>query len=135
MKRIKKVIGRIFRSVVNEAVNSKVDEILNAGTKANKDLNTAITELDTFGGLMSRKEFIKKLKHTIVLIEKRREWIDSSIYNKKGLPTVESLVELEKDVTELYHKARREDDTTEISKSEGRLEIIDHIKETLEGGN
>ena len=129
MKKLKLLFGRFIRSIVNEVITSRIKEILDAGTRKQKELALVITELDTFGGLMGRKEFIKKLKHAIKLVDLRKKWIDASIYKRKGLSKVEELIELEKEITDLYHKAKREGDKKEIARAEGRLEVIYWIKE------
>ncbi len=72
---------------------------------------------------------MKKLKHKIKLLWLKRKWVIQSVYNTKEFREARDFLELEKEVTRLYHKAKREDDKKEIAKAEGRMEIIDHIKE------
>ncbi len=72
---------------------------------------------------------MNKLKHKLKLLWLRRKWIIQSVYNTKEFKEARDYLELEKELIDLYHKAKREDDKKEIAKAEGRLEVIDHIKE------
>jgi len=134
-QKIKRSFGAFVRSITDEMVNAKIEELLAAGTKKSKDLGLAVSELDVFGGLMGRKEFIAKLKHVIKLVELRKEWIEASIYNRKGLPTIEMLLNLEKEAREKYERARRALSDTrnkELWTAEGELAAFKRIKEVLE---
>lgn len=130
-KKIKRLLGRSIRSITNEVVDAKVEKILAAGTHKGKDLGLAVSELDVFGGLMGRKEFVSKLKHVIKLVELRKEWIEESIYNRKGFPTIEILINLEKQAKAEYEKAKRERDKKDIFFGEGVLKAFEVIKEAL----
>jgi len=131
MKKLKLLFGRFIKSITEEVINSKIEEILSAGTHKQKELALVITELDTFGGLMDRKEFIAKLKHAIKLVDLRKEWIDASIYKRKGLPKIEMLIKLEKEAKAEYEKAKREKDKNETLFREGVLNAFEVIKEAL----
>ena len=72
---------------------------------------------------------MKRLKHKIKLLWLRRKWVIQSVYNTKEFKQARDFLKLEKEVLDLYHKAKREGDKIEIAKAEGRLEIIKHIKE------
>ena len=143
MKKLKLFFGRFIRNITNEVINARIEEILVAGTHRDKEILVAgthrdkeilvaIRELDILGGLMSRKEFVNKLKHTIKLIELRKKWIDASVYKKKGMLEAEMLIDLEKEIMRLYNKAEREDDKKEIARAEGRLEVMEWLKNVEE---
>ena len=72
---------------------------------------------------------MNKLKHKIKLIWLKRKWVIQSVYNTPEFREARDFLELEREVIKLLHKAKRENDKKEITKSEGRLEIIEHIKE------
>lgn len=72
---------------------------------------------------------INKLKHRLKLLWLRRKWVIQSIWNTKEFKEARDYLELEKDLIELYHKAQREEDKYEIARAEGRLEVIEHLKE------
>lgn len=136
-QKVKRLLGTFVRGITDEIVNAKIEELLDAGTRKSKHLGLAVSELDVFGGLMSRKEFVSKLKHVIRLVELRKEWIEASIYNRKGLPTIETLLELEKEAKKEYERARRSLDNTrnkELWIAEGSLNAFERIKEVLENG-
>jgi len=134
MKKLKLLFGRFFRGIINEVFTARTKEILDAGTSRSKDLNLTVTELDTFGGLMNRKEFTAKLKHAIKLVDLRKEWIEASIFNRKGLPTIEVLLDLEKEIRNEYETARRggKDKRSEALLAQGGLDAFRIIREELE---
>lgn len=72
---------------------------------------------------------MRKLKHKIKLLWLKRKWVIMSIFNTPEFKQARDYLELEREVTKLYHKSKREGDKIEIAKSKGRLEIIKHIKE------
>ena len=72
---------------------------------------------------------MKKLRHRLKLIWLKRKWVIQSVFNTKGFLRARDLLELEKSVQKMYHKAKREDDKKELLKSEGRLEIIKWLKD------
>ncbi len=72
---------------------------------------------------------MNKLKHKIKLLWLKRKWVIQSVYNTKEFREARDFLELEREVIKLLHKAKRENDKKEITKSEGRLEIIEHIKQ------
>jgi len=72
---------------------------------------------------------MKRLKHKIKLIWLRRKWVIMSIYNTREFREARDFLELEKEVIDLLHKAKREGNKAEILRSKGRMEIIEHIKE------
>jgi hypothetical protein len=71
---------------------------------------------------------MKKIKHKLKLLWLRRKWVIQCVYNTKEFREARDYLELEKELTNLYHKAKREDDKIEIAKAKGRLEVIEHIK-------
>ncbi len=72
---------------------------------------------------------MKKLKHKLKLLWLKRKWVIMSVYNTPEFKKANDFLSLEKEVIKLYHKAKRGEDKQEIAKAEGRLEIIEHIKE------
>lgn len=72
---------------------------------------------------------MKKIKRKFRLFWLRRKWVIQSVYNTPEFREARDFLELEKDLIKLYHKAKREEDKYEIAKAEGRLEVIDFIKE------
>lgn len=132
LNKLKLLVGRFMRSIVNEVVNARINDILDAGTSRSNELVAAISEIDVYGGLLDREEFIKKLKHIIKLIELRKEWIDASIYNSKEASSVEKIIKLEKTAIDAYHEAMRDGEVKEIARAEGRLEVFDRIRKEFE---
>ena len=135
LKKLKLLLGRFIKSITNEVVDAKVEDILKAGTGKSKDLGLAVSELNVFGGLMGRKEFISKLKHVIKLVELKKEWIEASIYNRKGFPTIEMLLNLEKESRVRFERARRALGDTrnkEMWTAQGELNTFKIIREALE---
>jgi hypothetical protein len=72
---------------------------------------------------------MKKLKHKLKLLWLRRKWVIQSVYNTNEFKRAREFLELEKDLMDLYHKAKRGEDKIEIAKAEGRMEVINFIKD------
>ena len=72
-----------------------------------------------------------KLKHRLKLLWLRRKWVIQSVYNNKEFKWAKYFLELEKEIKDLYHKAKREGNKIEISKAKGRIEFIKEIKKEL----
>jgi len=134
MKKIKLFFGKFIKNIVNEVFTARTKEILDAGVSKQAELASAVSELDVYGGLMDRKEFVSKLKHTVKLVELRKEWIEASIYSRKGLPTIEMLIDIEKEIKRKFDIAKRGgvDKKNDAFFAEGGLTAFKLIKEALE---
>ncbi len=71
---------------------------------------------------------MNKIKHKIKLLWLKRKWVVMSIFNTSEFKKARNYIELNKELINLYHKAKREGDKLEIARAEGRLEVIEHIK-------
>ena len=71
---------------------------------------------------------MRKLKRKLKLWWLNRRWVIQSVYNTKDFIKAGDYLDLEKDVKRMYHKAKREEDKNEILRCEGRLEIVNWIK-------
>jgi len=69
------------------------------------------------------------IKYKLKLLWLKRKWVIQSVYNTPGFKKAKDFMELEKEVTKLYHRALREDDKIEIARAKGRLETIEWAKE------
>lgn len=72
---------------------------------------------------------LKRLKHKFKLLWLKRKWVIQSIYNTEDFSRARFYLNLEREVIALYHKAKREADKKEIAKAEGRLEVLEWIKD------
>lgn len=72
---------------------------------------------------------IKRLRHKIKLLWLKRKWVIQSIYNTSEFKKASDYLELEKEVDNMDHKAKREENKDEILRSEGRKEVVDWIKD------
>jgi hypothetical protein len=76
-------------------------------------------------------KFIKKLKHKLKLLWLKRKWVIQSIYNTKEFREANNFLQLEKDLIDQYHEAKRGEDKIGIAKAKGRLEVIEFIKKII----
>jgi len=74
---------------------------------------------------------VRKLKHKLKLLWLRRKWVIMCVYNNQDFRKARAVLEIEKEWTDEYHRAKREDNKLKIAKTEGGLKVIEEIKEAL----
>ena len=70
----------------------------------------------------------KRLKHLVKLVWLKRKWVIQSVYNTEEFKKAKFYLDLEKEVTRLYHKAKREGNKITIARAKGRKEVVGWIK-------